>query len=171
MAAQSFNSLLSEFLADLTMTFTEYPELKMVHESLQGILALDPSNVFPIQFFRTLVAPYAEMIGKRDASIFGPKTLALPGTTVDLSNTYSSSDETTQNAIWEYLQQLTSLSMSVECLPPEIIAGIKSIVETILEKVSSGEISSENAHNPLFLIQTLTEDPALINTVQQLSSI
>ena len=169
--SQVFNGLLTEFISDLSLTFTEYPELKMIHDSLAGILALDPANVFPIQFFRTLVTPYADKINNRDVTIFETKKLTLPGMTVDLSSPYEASDKETQNAIWEYLQQLTKLSVSAEKLPPEIITGIKNVVETIFKKINNGEITGEEVQNPLFLVQTLAQDPTLLTTVQQLATV
>ena len=69
-AALSFNALLSEFVTDLSMTFTEYPQLKIIQENLTNILSLDESNLIPAQLFQSVVMPHVEMITNRDTGLF-----------------------------------------------------------------------------------------------------
>lgn len=172
-AALSFNALLSEFVTDLSMTFTEYPQLKMIQENLTNILSLDESNLIPAQLFQSVVTPHVEMISNRDTGLFDkikfPESIRQNENKVELRTLYESSDQDTQNAIWDYLQQLTTISKTVQGFPPETLTSIEKLVKTVLSKIESGEINAEHAQNPLYIVQEMAQDPVVMDTLRQLT--
>lgn len=162
----SFNNLLCEFVSDLSQTFDDHPELAKAHETFSGLVALDSTVSLPLDTFYDTFSAHSGGIMKKDPSVF--RECDIPFTeSFDLNNAYNEADEDTQDAIWNYLQQLFATATAVKCMPAEMMGNIESVANACLEKVASGEISEEQAKNPMFIFKQLQNNPELLKAMQE----
>lgn len=162
---QSFNSLLCEFVSELSQTFDEYPELAKSHEALVSLLALDDTVSLPMTTFYQTFEAYSSLIMTKDPALF--EKCAIPYTdSFDLKKEYSESDTDTQDAIWNYVQQLFVTATTVQNMPASMMTNIESVAQACLEKVKSGEVTEEEAQNPLFIMQQLQQNPDLMKAME-----
>lgn len=161
---QSFNNLLCEFVSELSQTFDEYPELSKANDTLSGLVALDNTTSLPMETFYTSFAHHAELIMSKNPEVF--EKCEIPYTkSFDLSKAYNDSDESTKDAIWTYLQQLFVTATTVKNMPGEMLSTIESVANSCLSKVKSGEISAEEAQNPMYILQQLQQNPELLKVM------
>ena len=162
---QSFNSLLCEFVSELSQTFDEYPELAKSHEALVSLLALDDTVSLPMTTFYQTFEAYSSLIMTKDPALF--EKCVIPYTdSFDLKKEYSESDTDTQDAIWNYVQQLFVTATTVQNMPASMMTNIESVAQACLEKVKSGEVTEEEAQNPLFIMQQLQQNPDLMKAME-----
>lgn len=163
---QSFNSLLCEFVSELSQTFDEYPELAKSHETLTSLMALDDTISLPMETFHKTFEEYSSLIMTKDATLFEKCTIPYTDS-FDLKKEYKESDTDTQDAIWNYLQQLFVTAATVQNMPASMMTNIESVAQACLQKVQSGEVTEEQAQNPLFIMQQLQQNPDLMKAMQQ----
>ena len=161
---QSFNHLLCEFVSELTQTFDEYPDLAKANDALASLMALDDTITTPMKSFHDAFAEYASQIMMKDPVLF--ETCKIPYTdSFDLNKEYKDSDSATQEAIWNYLQQLFVTATTVQNMPQSMLTKIEDVANSCLAKVKSGEVTEEQAQNPLFIMQQLQENPELLKAM------
>lgn len=162
---QSFNHLLREFISELTQTFDEYPDLAKANDTLTALLSLDDTISLPMETFYNAFAEFAEYIMNKDPVLF--TKCQVPYTdNFDLGKEYSESDSDTQNAIWQYLQQLFVTATTIHNMPGDMLSKIESVANSCLAKVKSGEVTEEEAQNPLFILQQLQTNPELMKSME-----
>ncbi|ACH46869.1 unknown [Feldmannia species virus] len=160
-AYSSFNNLLAEFLTDLSMTFSEYPELADAKDQFNNLLHLDSKSKLPLEAFHTAISPFGAQVTGRDPELF--EKIKIPMTEkVDIGKCFRTSDDATKNAIWEYIQQLTALSTTVNTLPPSMMANIEKMTDLTLSKIKSGEITEKEAQNPMFIMKEMQKNPEIL---------
>lgn len=161
---QSFNNLLSEFVSELSQTFNEYPELLKSSEALSSLLALNDANTMPMKAFYETFQDYSTQVMTKDPSLFS--TCKIPyAESFDLSREYNDSDTETQEAIWKYIQQLFITASTVQNMPDEMLASIESVANSCIEMIKSGEVTEEQAQNPLFIMQQLQQNKELVDAL------
>lgn len=166
---QSFNNLLCDFVSELSQTFDEYPELSKSSEALSSLMAIDDTISLPMETFYNAFKDSASQIMMKDPSVFS--TCKIPyadGFNIEME--YNRSDSGTQDAIWKYLQQLFITASTVQNMPESMLANIESVANACIEKVKSGEVTEEQAQNPLFIMQQLQENPELLKALDSSES-
>jgi len=162
---QSFNNLLGEFVSELSQTFDEYPELTKANDSLSGLMALDDTTPLPLETFFKTFSEHADLIMSKDPEVF--TKCSIPYTdSFDLSKEFSGCDGDTKVAIWNYLQQLFVTATTVKSMPGDMLSSIESVANACLAKVKSGEVTEEEAQNPMFIMQQLQENPDLLKAME-----
>lgn len=162
---QSFNNLLGEFVSELSQTFDEYPELTKANDTLAGLMALDDTTSLPLETFFNTFSEHANLIMNKDPELF--KKCSIPYTDAfDLSKEFSGCDSDTKGAIWNYLQQLFVTATTVQNMPGEMLSSIESVANACLAKVKSGEVTEEEAQNPMFIMQQLQDNPELVKAME-----
>lgn len=162
---QSFNNLLCEFVSELSQTFDEYADLAKANEALTGLIALDDTVTLPMETFYKTFAEHSTLIMNKDPVLF--EKCAIPYTdSFDLSKEYKESDTDTQAAIWNYLMQLFVTATTVQNMPGEMLSSIESVANLCMDKVKSGEVTAEEAQNPLFIMQQLQNNPEMLKAME-----
>lgn len=162
---KSFNNLLVEFINELRQTYDEYPELSNAHETLRGLLDIDDTITTPMDTFYETFSEYSNHIMNKDDVLFAK--CSIPFTqSFDLNKVYGESDEDTRSAIWNYLQQLFVTATTVQNMPTDMFRNIEAVANACMEKVRSGEVTEEEAQNPLFILQQLQQNPLLMDAMQ-----
>lgn len=162
---QSFNRLLCEFVSELSQTFDEYPDLAKSNEALASLMALDDTISLPMKTFHDTFEEHSTLIMTQDPTLF--EKCKIPYTdSFDLNKEYKESDGDTQAAIWNYLQQLFVTATTVQNLPASMLSSIETVANACMAKVQSGEVTEEQAQNPLFIMQQLQENPELLKAME-----
>jgi len=166
MAFSSFNTMLSEFVESLADTFDDNESLGVARDTLSGFLAMDPNTSIPLEQFYTVFAGHEQEVFGKDRSLF--KKINLPFMDdFDIDQAFNESDEDTHEAIWDYLSQLTTLAMTSKTMTPDMMKSVESITQDYLKKVQSGEISQEDAQNPLKIMMELQKNDELMKMVEK----
>ena len=144
---QAFNTLLRNFLHELTQTF---PEDSTLAVSLDGLDTLAKMNARkPLEIFMEAIGAHAQLLLTKDPALFRTP-LTLPGN-LDLKTYWDSADlsEASRDAIWQYLQQLYLLGSTVSALPPDMLTAIESMAQECASKIESGEADLGSVTNML----------------------
>lgn len=162
---QSFNNMLCEFISELSQTFDEYDDLSKANDALTALMAIDNTVAHPMETFYKTFSEHSTLIMNKDPVLFDK--CEIPYTdSFDLSKEYSESDGDTQEAIWNYLMQLFVTATTVQNMPDEMLTSIESVANVCMEKVKSGEVTEEEARNPLFIMQQLQQNPEMLKAME-----
>jgi len=163
-AYKSFNAMLSEFIENLSDVFDDVSELQTANKALTGMLEINDEVEIPLETFHEMFGEHSDLIMNKDVSLF--ENVSLPMVDgFDMKKAYAESDEDTRGSIWEYLKQLSILATTIKTLTPEMFSNISSVTESFMSKVQSGEISEEQAKNPLFIMQAIQDNPDLMKAI------
>ncbi len=125
-SVSAFNDMLDQFLVELKETFPEEPSFKKYYNSFDLMRGVNPKKC--VEVFMQEITPYAQQIMAKDESVFQKLELDIKKHwTPDLSSA-------TKDAIWQYLQTLNILGMTITAIPPEMMTA----VEGLAQKLSSG---------------------------------
>jgi hypothetical protein len=125
-SVSAFNDMLDQFLVELKETFPEEPSFKKYYNSFDLMRGVNPKKC--VEVFMQEITPYAQQIMTKDESVFQKLELDIKKHwTPDLSSA-------TKDAIWQYLQTLNILGMTITAIPPEMMTA----VEGLAQKLSSG---------------------------------
>lgn len=144
---QAFNTLLRNFLHELTQTF---PEDSTLAVSLDGLDTLAKMNARkPLEVFMEAIGAHAQLLLTKDPALFHTP-LTLPGS-LDLKTYWDSPDlsQASRDAIWQYLQQLYLLGSTVSALPPDMLTAIESMAQECASKIEAGEADLGSVTNML----------------------
>jgi hypothetical protein len=164
---KTFNTLLRDFLLDLTETFPEYPVVQEGSDTLHGLLVLDENNAQPLEIFMAMFGENASMIMAKDADVFASCELPFVGSSsFNFATIWPTLDDDNKEAIWSYMQQLYLIGTTVSNLSPDLLSVIEGIAEKTIQKVNNGELSSEDAQNPMTIMSQIMQDPDLMASLQ-----
>lgn len=166
---QSFNRLLCEFVSELSQTFDEYPDLAKSSEALASLMALDDTISLPMKTFYETFEEHSTLIMTQDPTLFEKGKIPYTDS-FDLNKEYREADGDTQAAIWNYLQQLFVTATTVQNLPAAMLNSIETVANACMAKVQSGEVTEEQAQNPLFIMQELQANPELLKAMETQTS-
>jgi len=165
-AYTSFNTMLVEFVSNLADVFDDNEGLKTASNTLSGFLELDPNTSVPLEKFHETFAEHAPLVMAKDRSLF--KKVNLPFLDdFDVDQAFEDSDEDTHEAIWGYMNQLTMLALTSKNMTPDMMTSVQSITDSYMQKVRSGEISEEDATNPLTIMAALQDNAELKKIMEE----
>jgi hypothetical protein len=144
---QAFNTLLRNFLHELTQTF---PEDSTLAVSLDGLDTLAKMNARkPLEIFMEAIGAHAQLLLTKDPALFATP-LELPGN-LDLKTYWDSPglSQASRDAIWQYLQQLYLLGSTVSALPPDMLTAIEGMAQECAGKIERGEADLGSITNML----------------------
>lgn len=162
---RSFNSLLAEFIGDLSSTFDEYPELQKASDTLSALLQVDDKIETPLNTFYEIFGDHSDLIMSKDKSLFEKCKIPF-AESFDLKKAYNDSDDDTHEAIWGYLQQLFVSSTTFKTMTPQLLGSIESVAEACMSQIRDGSLTKEQAQNPLYIFQQLQENPEIMKAIQ-----
>jgi len=134
----TFNTMLKEFITDLSATFTEIPELELYRIAFDRFVDINP--IKPLNLFMNALVPYTDLIMARNDELF-EKDIDL-GMSVKLNVLWNSDgvNENTRTAIWNYISTLFLLGTTIRSMPPEILESVEHIASECAGKVQNGEL-------------------------------
>jgi hypothetical protein len=160
---KAFNAMLSEFLGDLAETFDEYKAVSDANAMLAGLLAVNDSTDAPMKTFIGVFTPHKELLMAKDKRLFDVCKIPLVDQSgFDIAKEWSSLEGDNQEAIWGYLHQLFAIGSTIMGLSPELLSSIEGVAQGCMEKVSRGEMTEEDAKNPMVIVQEIMQNKELM---------
>lgn len=145
----TFNDMLQQFLNELETTFPEEKAFKKYHTSFDIMRAANPRKC--VDVYMKTASNYSNQIMQKDDSFFTEFT-ELP------ISAYWNDDlsEGTKNAIWQYLQTLNILGMTITTIPAEMLSMVEGVAAKCAEGIQGGgdEKSLMNGMSSLFSSMT-----------------
>ena len=160
---KAFNSMLSEFFGDLAETFDEYQSISDARTLLSGLLSVNEETDVPMKTFIGVFSPHKDLLMAKDKKLFDVcKIPMVSESEFDISKEWGSLDDDNQEAIWGYLHQLFLIGSTVMSLDSNLISKIEAVAQGCMSKVESGEMSEEDAKNPMVIVQEILKDEDLV---------
>ena len=145
----TFNDMLQQFLLELETTFPEEKAFKKYHTSFDIMRAANPRKC--VDAYMKTASNYSNQIMQKDDSFFSEFT-ELP------ISAYWNDDlsDGTKNAIWQYLQTLNILGMTITTIPAEMLSMVEGVAAKCAEGIQGGgdEKSLMNGMSSLFSSMT-----------------
>jgi len=141
----TFNDMLQQFLVELETTFPEEKAFKKYHTSFDIMRAANPRKC--VDAYMSKASQYSNQIMQKDDSFFSDFT-ELPISLYWNDNL----TEGTKNAIWQYLQTLNILGMTITTIPAEMLSMVEGVAAKCAEGIQGGgdEKSLMNGMSSLF---------------------
>lgn len=130
-SVNTFNDMLEQFITELENTFPEEKAFKKYHTSFDIMRSANPRKC--IDAFMTGAGKYSTQIMQKDDSFFSDFT-ELP-----LGKYWN--DElsvNTKNAIWQYLQTLNILGMTITSIPADMLSMVEGAAAKCAESMQGG---------------------------------
>jgi hypothetical protein len=127
----TFNDMLTQFINELIQTFPEEKAFKKYQTSLDIMRTANPRKC--VDAFMKTASKYSNQIMAKDDSFFKDFD-ELP------ISKYWNDDlsESTKNAIWQYLQTLNILGMTISNIPAEMLSMVEGAAAKCAESMQSG---------------------------------
>jgi len=127
----TFNDMLVQFISELESTFPEEPAFKKYMISIDIMRAANPRKC--VDAFMKGAGKYSNQIMQKDDSFFSDFE-ELP------IKKYWNDDlsEGTKNAIWQYLQTLNILGMTITTIPADMLSMVEGAAAKCAESMQGG---------------------------------
>lgn len=140
----AFNEMMSQFLVELHKTFPEERGIKKMLTSFDVLKSTNPRMV--VDGFMNGVSPYASQISAKDDKFLLEECGKIDFLKdLDLASYWSKMTENTRQATWQYLQTLYMLGTTITALPPDQMAQIESLAQSVASKLQDdgGELNED----------------------------
>jgi len=138
----TFNEMMEQFLTELEDTFPEEPSFKKYHRSFDLMKSANPRKC--IDVFMQGVSEHASQLMAKDEAFFDNFEK------LDIKKYWNDDlSESTKSAIWQYLQTLQILGMTITSIPADML----SMVEGVATKCAEG---MQNGGNPASLLSNMS---------------
>jgi hypothetical protein len=128
----TFNDMLTQFINELIQTFPEEKAFKKYQTSLDIMRKANPRKC--VDTFMKTAGKYSNQIMAKDDSFFSDFD-ELP------INKYWNDElsDGTKSAIWQYLQTLNILGMTISNIPAEMLSMVEGAAAKCAESMQNGE--------------------------------
>jgi hypothetical protein len=134
----AFNDMLSQFLSELSQTFPEEKGIKKYESAFDLLRKSNPRKV--VENFMGTMSPLQERIMAKDETVITSENLKSLNE-LNIAKHWGGASENTRNCIWQYLQTLLMLGMTITALPAETLKAIEGVAEKTAGQIASGEQS------------------------------
>ena len=132
----AFNDMMEQFLNELVSTFPEEKGIKKYQASFDIVRKANPRKC--VDSFMAAISPYASRLTAKDDSVMTEDISFLKQ--VNISKYWTPElSQTTKDAIWQYLQTLYMLGMTISAIPADTLSMIESVASQCADKIQSGE--------------------------------
>lgn len=150
MISETFNALALEFVKELSEVFPENTVLAECVKNFDTIVSEDPKK--PMDFLMKVVGDKTEAINSKDDAIFDDIT--IPG--MAIKEMWTSTSESTKEAIWQYLSTLQMLASTLGNTSGELMSGIEDMAMEFANKMATGNMDVPTMLNEVMQrVQTL----------------
>jgi len=127
----TFNTMLEQFLNELEQTFPEEKSFKKYHTSFDIMRKANPKKC--VETFMKFMTPYSNQVMAKDEAVFQnfPELEIGKYWTDDLS-------ENTKAVIWQYLQTLNILGMTITNIPGDMLNMVENVASQLADNMGNG---------------------------------
>lgn len=142
----SFNELMQQFLDDLEVAFPNESAIKK-YQATFGLLKKTNARK-PLTEFMSSITPYASHIMSKDESFFLQSDVDFVKS-LNIKDLWSQATSENKDAIWQYLQTLYIIGMTISSLPPETLSVIENVAKQCAESLKGSEFMELLGKNPM----------------------
>lgn len=157
---------LLEFLTELSASFDEFKEIAQARDVLTTIMSTNEDAEMPLDEFHRLFSEHFDLVLSNNETLFEKVKLPLVES-FDMAKAYSESDKETQDAIWGYIQQLTTVSVMLKTMTPDLVASIGAVAESSVSKIRGGTLSEEDAKSPMTIMNEISKNPDIMKAINE----
>lgn len=130
-SVSTFNDMFEQFISELEQTFPEDKSFKKYHASFDIMKAANPRKC--VDAFMQSIGKYSNQIMQKDESFFGSVT------ELDIKKYWNDDlSENTKAAIWQYLQTLNILGMTITSIPADMLSMVEGAAAKCAEGMQAG---------------------------------
>lgn len=129
----AFNDMMGQFLNELVLTFPEEPSIQKFQASFSVARVSTPRSV--LESFMQSVGPHSAKLMAKDESFFLENAKDIEFLKdMNLHKVWTSATSaTTKAAIWQYMQTLHILGVTLSMFPPETLEAIENAAKKCAE--------------------------------------
>lgn len=142
----SFNELMQQFLDDLEIAFPNDSAIKK-YQATFGLVKKTNARK-PLTEFMSSITPFASQIMSKDESFFLQSDVDFVKS-LNIKDLWSQATSENKDAIWQYLQTLYIIGMTISSLPPETLSVIENVAKQCAESLKGTEFMELLGKNPM----------------------
>ena len=141
----AFNDMMSQFLVELHKTFPEEKSIKKMLTSFDLIKSTSPRLL--VDGFMKSVTPYADKISGKDEKFILKDSKNIDFLNeIDMKKLWKHMQESTKDAVWQYLQTLYILGTTIQSVPEDTLNAIEAMAKECADKIQNdggGDINQD----------------------------
>ena len=134
-SVSAFNDMMEQFITELVQTFPEERGIKKYHSSFDLLRKTNPRKC--VEAFMTAIAPHVTKITTKDDSFLFENVDFMNEINIKKHWTPELS-QNTKDSIWQYLQTLYMLGMTITSIPSETLDMIESVAKKCADGMQNG---------------------------------
>lgn len=138
----AFNDTMEQFIDELVLTFPEEKTFKRYKVSFDLVKKANARQ--PLNAYMDSVRAFSDKIMNKDESFFtedAPKIEFIND--LNISKVWTADlSSTTKDAIWQYLQTLFLLGVTISALPQDALNMIEDVAKKCVDNIDAGQLSS-----------------------------
>lgn len=135
-STKAFNTLMQQFLDELVLVFHNEPVLKLFSSQFPLLCEANPRK--PLEVFVSTYGAHTAKIQAKDVSLMDDVPMLFDK--IDIRSLWQTCNQTTRDAIWNYLQHLSFMATTVSIIPPEMLSAIETVAMDVASKCETGQM-------------------------------
>jgi len=135
----AFNDMMEQFLEELVLSFPDEPAMKKYQVSFEILRKANSRGC--MENFMKSVRPYSSQIMSKDSSFFLDNPEIVEGFKISSIWTEDLS-QNTKDAIWQYLQTLYMLGMTISALPEDALSSLEEMAVRCAKDIKPGDLDA-----------------------------
>lgn len=142
-SVSAFNDMMGQFLTEMSKAFSTEKGIKKALIQFDMLKTANPRKV--VEAYMTGISEHAAKISARDETVFDDLSRVEFLKDLNVKTHWSSASSKTQDAIWQYLQTLYMLGVTITAIDPSTLSQIENLATEAASKMESdgGGINQE----------------------------
>lgn len=149
-SVSAFNEMMANFLGELGKAFPGEKGIKKFETSFDLLRKSNPRKI--VETYMAGIGPYAERISQRDETLLDEDIGFLKD--LNMKANWSSASEATRGAIFQYLQTLYMIGVTITSIPAETLSAIEGLAKDCADKMQ-GDGGGDGGIDPSALMNML----------------
>jgi hypothetical protein len=133
-SVSAFNEMMANFIGELGKAFPEEKGIKKFETSFDLLRKSNPRKI--VETYMAGIGPYAERITARDETLLDEDIGFLKD--LNMKANWSRASEGTRGAIFQYLQTLYMLGVTITSIPADTLKAIEGLAQDCASKMQQG---------------------------------
>jgi hypothetical protein len=132
-SVSAFNEMMANFLSELARAFPDEKGIKKFETSFDLLRKSNPRKI--VETYMVGIGPYADRISARDETLLDEDIGFLND--LNMKANWGTASEGTKNAIFQYLQTLYMLGVTITSIPAETLKAIEGLAKDCASKMQT----------------------------------
>ena len=130
-SVSAFNEMMANFLGEMEKAFPDEKGIRKFETSFDLLRKSNPRKV--VEAYMTGVGPYADRISQHDESLLEEDIGFLKD--LNMKANWSKASAATRGAIFQYLQTLYMIGVTITSIPQDTLVAIESLAKDCADKM------------------------------------